>query len=105
MSCLVRNIAATSQALATPLPDWQQFRRQRGNLPKGSHHHCNCSGPGEREAASSELAGKATRTSKTHTAEAPSASVPQSSPVTVPRPSPSTSHAEENFITVVYKAA
>ncbi|KAL3254326.1 hypothetical protein MRX96_054220 [Rhipicephalus microplus] len=41
-------------------PNLPQFRRQHGNLTKGSHRYCQCSGTVEEEAASSELAAEAT---------------------------------------------
>ncbi|KAH8033227.1 hypothetical protein HPB51_008437 [Rhipicephalus microplus] len=100
-SCLAQNIAATSQALATD----HSSEGNAGTSPKAPTATATAPAPRKRKSQARSSQWKQHRTSETHTAEAPAALVPRSSPVTVPRPCPSPSYAEVDFITVVSKAA
>ncbi|KAL3180093.1 hypothetical protein MRX96_037476 [Rhipicephalus microplus] len=104
-SCLARYIAATSRTLATPLPTDRSSEGSAGTLPKARTATATAPAPRKKKPQARSSQWKQHHTSKTHTAEAPAASVLHSSPVTVPRPCPSPSHAEGDFITVISKAA
>ncbi|KAL3256047.1 hypothetical protein MRX96_017252 [Rhipicephalus microplus] len=77
-----------------------------GNLIKSSHRDCHCSGSEEEEAAKLGASSGSNTAAPRRTQKRPLKHwYLQSSPVTLPRPCQSPSHAEGDFITVVSKAA
>ncbi|KAL3186271.1 hypothetical protein MRX96_027997 [Rhipicephalus microplus] len=99
-SCLARDIAATSQALAKPLQTDHSSKGSVETLPKAPTAGVTALAPRKRSSQRKQYC-----TSETHPADDFAASVPQSPSFSVPRLCPSSSHAEGVFITVVSKAA